>query len=84
MTIVCGSLVVTFAAMRLPGQRFKARPGQKFGSRFPLYTHPENSPQEPKMVPVRVPKEGLVVGCSTCGSDLQEGRWVCLRNLKFI
>src|SRR6218665_1121904 len=30
---VCGSLIVTFAAIKLP------RPGQKFGSRFLLHAH---------------------------------------------
>ena len=64
---MCGSLVVTFATIRLPGPRFKPRPGKKFGSRFLLLTHPETSPQEPKMVSVPIPspdtKRGLVVGC---------------------
>src|SRR6218665_3590963 len=63
------SLVVTFAAIRLPVTRFKPRPGQTFGSRSLLHAYPEISPREPKMadppVPVKSPdtKRGLVVGC---------------------
>src|SRR6218665_1395642 len=33
------SRVVTFAAIRLQGLRFKPRPGQKFETRFLLYAH---------------------------------------------
>ena len=58
--------MVTFAAINLPGPRFKSRPGQKFGSRFLLHACPKKSPQEPKMVPVPVSspdmKRGLAVG----------------------
>ena len=64
---VFGSLVVMFAAIRLPGPRFKPRPGQKFGSRFMLPAHPKTSSEEPKIVPVLVPipdtKRTLMVGC---------------------
>src|SRR6218665_1068717 len=36
----CGSLVITFAAITLPGPRFKPRPGQTFLSRCLLHAHP--------------------------------------------
>src|SRR6218665_134515 len=45
----CSSLLVMFAAIRLPGSRFKPWPGQKFGLRFLFHAHPEILPQEPKM-----------------------------------
>ena len=37
--LVRRSLVVTFAATRLQGPRFKPRPGQKFETRFLLRAH---------------------------------------------
>ena len=41
---VRGSLVITFAAIRLQGPRFKPRPGQKFETRFLLHAHPCSKP----------------------------------------
>ena len=48
------NLVVTFAAIRLQGPRFKPRPGQKFETRFLLHVH-SCSPLGPQH---RVPEPG--------------------------
>ena len=67
------SLVVTFAAIRLQGPRFKPRPGQKFETRFLFPAHPcsatgtttsgTRASSKPANSPKKWASEGSTDGC---------------------